>query len=519
MPLRRLHAPDDALAPSMGVFDDDLDGVHPVGASLRPAQRTYNTLTRAVYSKSESSLSAGGRRAIGLDAVSRYCRCGTALGRDNADRLCSVCQQTRQRGRPPDVPSTFWQTDTMAAALDSGDLGRVIRAYRCHPFHRQRLSQALVAGWLHMSQAAVCRIEAGRRRLTIDEIAAVARALGMPVALPWALLPEVGEDVDPLSRRSLLGAGAGAALGLSATTAPAAARDVDPERALRWMELMGLLYRHDAMFGPHDVVGPVRHELGVIAEHRHLARGDLRTDLMRVESRWSLFASWLAHDTGDWRTRDHWADRSLRLAQEAGYSDMVAWVLLRQSQWAATQGDPQRAVALAGAAGRTRGISKRMHALCTLRRAHAHALTHDAASCERSLAAAHDAFVDHAPTGDDPCDELAGRDLTAPYVLAAEARCWIDLRPGTAIPMLEDVLRTWPRGRTRGRGVHRARLALACAAANELDRAAAEGLKALDIAHTTRSHVTVRELKRLDHRLAGCDARAAADFREAFAAL
>ena len=156
-----------------------------------------------------------------------------------------------------------------------------------------------------------------------------------------------------------------------------------------------------------------------------------------------------------------------------------------------------------------------MHALCKLRQAHGHALANDAAACERRLADAHEGLLlDGAPaTGEDPCDELAGRDLTAPYVLAAEARCWVTLRPRQAIPMLEEALRTWPHDRTRGRGVHRARLA-----ANEPDRAAAEGLEALEIARATRSHVTMRELRRLDRRLAGCDAPAAADFREALAA-
>jgi transcriptional regulator with XRE-family HTH domain len=449
----------------------------------------------------------------------RYCRCGTLLARDNTARLCSLCQSKRQRDHAPAVPPEFWLTEPMAGALDSGDLGRVLRAYRLHPFHGQPLSQCIVAGWLHVSQATLSRIESGHRRLTVDEIAGFARALGHDVAVRWTPLHDTGEDVDPLSRRSLLGAGVGAALGLNATTAPAATRQTDPEFARHWMELMVLLYRHDAMFGPHDVVAPVQRELGLIAEHRQLARGGLRADLLRVESRWSLFASWLAHDTGNWGTRDDWADRALRLAQAAAYPDMVAWVRLRESQWAATQDEPQRAIALADSAGRTPGISGRMRALCTLRQAHGHALANDAAACERRLADAHDGLVGRGPTGDDdPCDELAGRDLTAPYVLAAEARCWITLRPHKAIPMLEDVLRTWPPDRTRGRGVHRARLALACAAANEPDRAAAEGLKALDIAHATRSHVTMRELRRLDRRLAACDTRAAADFREALAA-
>jgi hypothetical protein len=85
--------------------------------------------------------------------------------------------------------------------------------------------------------------------------------------------------------------------------------------------------------------------------------------------------------------------------------------------------------------------------------------------------------------------------------------------------MLDDVLRLWPQDRARGRGIHHARLALACAADNEPERAAAEGVKALEIAQTTKSDVTGRELKRLDQRLAACDSPAVAEFREAYVSL
>ena len=85
--------------------------------------------------------------------------------------------------------------------------------------------------------------------------------------------------------------------------------------------------------------------------------------------------------------------------------------------------------------------------------------------------------------------------------------------------MLDDALRVWPRDRTRGLGVQQARLALACAAAAQPDRAAAEGIKALDMARSTRSDLAMRDLRRLDYQLADCDLPAAGDFREAFAAL
>ncbi|MGI9100102.1 MAG: helix-turn-helix domain-containing protein [Solirubrobacteraceae bacterium] len=446
----------------------------------------------------------------------RHCRCGTLLAGDNAGTLCGVCQQKPSRHRAPAVPPEFWHTDVMVDALASGDLGRVIRAYRFHPFHGRRpLSQTVVSDWLCVSQTALSRIEQGKCRLTMDDIDWFTRTLGMPWALRWVPQHEAKEDVDPLSRRSLFGAGVGAAFGLGATTAPTAAREIDPELVSHWRTLLLLLDRHGAMFGSHEVVGTVRRELDLIAEHRRIVRGDLRTDLLRMESRWSEFGSWLSNDVGDPRLRDYEADRALRLAQEAGYADMVAWVLLRHSQWAVDRLDAQQAIACAQTAGHTPGTTDHMRGLCALREAHAHALGNDAASCERSLAAAY-GLLD-ADTAVPP--DLGTQYANPSYVTAAEARCWLLLRPHKAMAMFEDALRLWPHDRTRRRGTEQARLALACAAAEEPERAAAEGVKALSIAHATKSDGIVRELKRLDRQLAGYELPAVADFREAVAAL
>jgi hypothetical protein len=166
------------------------------------------------------------------------------------------------------MPAEFWQTGAMAAALASGDLGRVIRAYRCHPFHGERLPQALLARWLHMSQAAICRIESGRRRVTFDEITFIARTLGLHVTLPWSVEhpSEAGEDVDPISRRSLFGAGVSAAVGLGTTNRSAAAGQIDEflppdghaappslRRPEGFEQLVATLVHHDAAPPPADV--------------------------------------------------------------------------------------------------------------------------------------------------------------------------------------------------------------------------------------------------------------------------
>jgi hypothetical protein len=284
------------------------------------------------------------------------------------------------------------------------------------------------------------------------------------------------------------------------------------------MKLLIVLDHHDGMFGPHDVLATVRHEIGVIAEHRHIARGELRTQLLRVEARWAGFASWLSVDAGDPQLHASWSDRAVRLAREADYDDMVAWMRRRQSQQA-MMSDPRRAIAFAEAGRRTPGARARIRAMCALDEAQAHALANDAASCERCLGDAH-ALFDEARGDDEPAWHGLGRNSTPrSFVVADEAGCWLRLRPAKAIAMFDDALRAWPRDLTRTRGLHQARLALACAAAGEPERAAAGGLAALDIAQTTRSDVTVQELRRLDRRLAACDTPAAADFREAFATL
>jgi transcriptional regulator with XRE-family HTH domain len=373
-----------------------------------------------------------------------------------------------------------------------------------------------------LDQAAVSRHENGhkkpcpRNRALYCELFGVgADELGFRMALAEATRED--EDVEPISRRSLFGVGVGAACGLNATAAPAGAREIDPELVSHWMRLLRILGCHDAMFGPHGVLDSVRREAGVIADHRRVARNALRTQLLSVESRWAWLASWLSNDSGDWHRRDAWADRGLQLAQEAGDADMVAWSLVWQSRWAAMRHDARRAVALADAAQRTPGATDKLRGLGALKEAHGHALANDRASCERSLADAYERL-----DGGDPMalsDELGRRDdSAAPYVPADAARCWLLLRPQKAVAMLDDALRAWPHDRTRGRGVQQARLALACASV-DLDRAAAEGLRALDMARTTKSDMMMRELRRLDRRLAARDMPAATDFREAFATL
>jgi transcriptional regulator with XRE-family HTH domain len=312
---------------------------------------------------------------------------------------------------------------------------------------------------------------------------------------------DVGEvqDVEPTTRRGLLDAGAVTALGglgvAASTATPAAAREVDPELPGHWTNLLRLLGRHDEIFGPQDVLASVRHEISLIAEHRRAARGELRTALMRVESRWADLAAWLSEDSGRRRARDAWTDRALRLAQDADYSDMIAFARARQSEWAS---DAQRAIAYAADALRVPGTTAQTRAWCSRQAAISRAMAGDAASCERHLVDAYSLLDD-----DSPAPPWAGEFRVARTgTLAAEARCWLEIEPAKSVGLYEDALRDWPQAEARDGAVHQARLAIACAQTGEIDRAKAEGRRALAITKATNSATATRELRRLREALA-----------------
>jgi transcriptional regulator with XRE-family HTH domain len=307
---------------------------------------------------------------------------------------------------------------------------------------------------------------------------------------------DAGEDVDPTTRRGLLDAGAVAALGgvgvAASTAAPAAAREVDPDLPGHWTDLLGLLSRYDDVFGPRAVRDIVRRELGRIAEHRQVARGELRTHLLRVEAQWAEFAAFLAADADDVRRRDAWTDRALWLAKEAVDADMIACVRMRRGQWAADQYDARGAIASGEEALRVSGTSGQTRARCALRAAFAHALAGDAPACQRHLADA-----EHLVGPADSAMPAWVPPATPMEVRVVEARCWLTLAPHNAIPLYETALRDWPATRLRARGVHQARLAIACAQTGEIDRAKAEGRRALAITKSTKSATATRELRRL----------------------
>jgi hypothetical protein len=301
---------------------------------------------------------------------------------------------------------------------------------------------------------------------------------------------------------------------------PAGSAEVDPELVPHWLELKGVLTDHDQLFGPHQVLVIAQRGLGIIGRQRQASRGYLRTELMRVESRWEMLAAWLYDDAGDPAVSAS-MERARTLASAADDSLMVAYVLVRQSERASRSGKSREAIALAQAAWREYGVTPHVRALSALHEALGHARAGEMSACQVDLETAHELVgQQHDAVVDSSFEGLGRHYATRTTVLAGEARCWLWLgQPRKAVDAAERALARWPAIRRRGRGLQLAGFAVACAAAGEPDRAAREGLRALTVARATRSNRSMRELRRLDRRLATMpQAQGVAEFREAFAA-
>jgi len=307
-----------------------------------------------------------------MSPTHRHCRCGSPLARDNSDTLCTACQRKRRHDRAPDVPPDFWHTDMMGAALASGDIGRVIRAYRSHPFHGQILPQSTVADWLHVSQTTLSRIENGRRRLTIDDIDGFARALGLSVALRLVRQHpgKAGEDVDPFEvlemgrvERSEIGPGTLEALHAAAeqlccgySTVPAPALREETEQQL----------------------GYVRRLLDgrkTLSQHR---------ELLVIGGWLSTLLGCLHNDLGKRRAAEAARTAAHHLGKEAGHPVLVRWVYELQSWFALTDGR-FRDVTMFARAGQELGSNDSASVQLTLQEAKGWARLGDRRQAEAAL--------------------------------------------------------------------------------------------------------------------------------------
>jgi transcriptional regulator with XRE-family HTH domain len=474
----------------------------------------------------------------------RHCtRCGGRLAADNPRKRCSPCQSAalEAAARPPAVPPDFWQLDKMRDALATWHMGRVLFAYRTHPFHGQALSQELLGTWLGMTQAQLSRIENGRAPEELSKLIRYSQILGIPAELLWFDLPgepraRPATDARPTILVPLLLGGREVLLPVDADAAKARGLDgelgeavaagqgagthepagtASERRAARLLPYAGLdelqhmaaalanarryldgsvvgffsqqfqrCKADDGQLGPLRALPLVLGVLGAIQQYARDVQPNIRRELLAVGADGAEFAGWLYRDLHDPGSAAYWYDRAMEWAQEAQDSPMQAYVLVKKSQMAYDGRELARMLNLAEAAGR---ICPAPPAALRAEQVQQEALalaTHGEALSviERKLDTARQAV--------DASGESLGSKLTAVTLPLRDAAVYTEAGiPDRAAGIFAEILNGNALSR-RDTGLFGARRAAALALSGHPDEAAAVGLDALQVARDTNSSRT-----------------------------
>jgi transcriptional regulator with XRE-family HTH domain len=431
----------------------------------------------------------------------------------------------------------------MRDALATWHMGRVIYAYRAHPYHGRQLSQELVGSWLGLTQAQLSRIENGRAPEELSKLIRHAEILGIPGELLWFKLRchEANDNavadqdesalaipvvvngrsvllpIDIAAVRANGPDGLLAELGRRRHSGPGDAAHVlptsDPDEleriaaalddARRYLDgsVVGY-FRHrldqakadDGSFGPAKALPLVLGILGAISQHVREVKPAVRADLLSLGADGAEFAGWLYRDLQDPANATYWYDRAMEWAQAGGDTATQGYVLLKKSQMAYDLRDAYRVVTLAEAAQRGPWqLPLTIRAEVTQQAALGLAMIGEPMSKVQSLMDEARQLLARAEPEAEP-EGPAGGYFTADTLRLRQAACYTEAgKPARAAAIFADVINSGTLSR-RDAGFFRARRAAALALSGEPDEAARVGLQAVPMARETNSERTLRLL-------------------------
>ena len=416
----------------------------------------------------------------------------------------------------PPLPRSLWESREVREAVRNQSPGAVVAiARRAHGLRQDELGS--LAGF---SQSAISRLESGSNiAYDLRVLRPLQRLLGIPahlVGLADHTLPVDADDLHRLAPGFAGGAAAGGVIGvdpdaLMALTSAAvfgggavagvgggAVGGALTEEALsRLLVLRRIVNDAHNWRGSGALMSTARGMYDFVDVLRRSTRGEQRRGLLRIAASYAEFLGWLHEETDDPRGAIQWTARALEQGQAADDRDVVAYSYVRMAQLAQADGDADRVVGLARAAGREQGVSPMVRAMALRQEARGLAVAGDEASCMDRLDRAAEQFERVLPPSDD--EYWIGYCFDAEHFLVERAASWLALgKPNRAIEVYEDVrTRAWRRMCTWEQGVHVAKLAHAHALAGETGHAASLAYEALDTARATGSAQVLRELRGL----------------------
>lgn len=326
-------------------------------------------------------------------SAARTCeRCGVRLARDNSDEQCSSCRRSSAL-TPPSVPPEFWDTAQMRDALATWHMGRVILAYRTHPWHPKVLSQDAVGGWLELTQPQVSRLESGRAIEDLGRLIPYAQVLRIPRELLWFKLPDADSGAREVQAPALVEtAEPEAAERLSYTlTHPASADLVTVAQLRQQVHQLDEQYVHVPSTALLAHAGQYLGQVRFLATHA--ASGKVRRELLAVEAEAAILMGQLVWDAS--QRRDHasarlYLDQAIDAARQIHDPASEGLALLRKAMIALYgERNPSEGLTLAKQSAETsERVSNVLAGLARLHAAEAHAMLGELAPCETALVTA-----------------------------------------------------------------------------------------------------------------------------------
>ncbi|MFJ1455214.1 helix-turn-helix domain-containing protein [Nocardia sp. N2S4-5] len=380
----------------------------------------------------------------------------------------------------------------MRKALQSKDIGVVLRAWRHHEDHGRRpVPQAMLAGALGVTQGQLSRIENGRNRVRdLDKLSHYARVLGIPAELLWFELDDTAQPQPsaPTAERLRLPSGA-----LIATSV----RAPEPILVGSLLSTLEEYVRADRLAGSSSLLPVVAQQERFIDQLEKSGDAAVRSELGTVHARYAEFLGWLHQDSANLPAAAEWTTRAAALAREARDDNLLSYIRLRQSSVAVDAGDAHQALDLARAALQAPvDLSHRHRAMAQCQFARGYARLGNVEDCRSAL----DRAARHATRPGEAAEPA--QHCTPDHVAMEAAGCLVDIGyPEQAIDALEPRLPHWRPEDRRDLGRSLAILAIALAATGEPDRAVEAAAHALVIVAETHSTRTETQLYRLIRQL------------------
>ena len=378
------------------------------------------------------------------------------------------------------------------------DLGFVVRVLCAHG-----ITQGQIAAVTGITQGRLSEYKTGKRIPTATStFEAFADGLGLPAAARRALglTPEAASSgpSDQAGGRSaeITGASSGDVQPLLSNLSRASA--VPVLSALR--EIHRGYIEADRLMGSICITGPISLQMPVVERACEVTRGADRAEMLRFACQFTEFGGWVFQDAADLECAMHWTDRALDYALELGDQRVIAYTLMRKAMIATESGNPARGLGIANSALKYRdAMTPRLRAVVLRQRSYSNAVLGEILASARDS----DEAVIEAIAGVKQGEADRAPYCTPTYAAMEAGASWVLLgHPKTALPILEKSRSEWlDHTQVRDYALCVSRLAMAYAAAGELEQARAATEEVVALAQGLGSRRVIGQLDLLYRRL------------------